>query len=189
MMDRRRFLGSLAAGAAGLAAARTVAPLALAQRARMLSSFGQAKRVIVLHMAGAPSQLDLFTPKPELNKFHLKPCPDHLLQNERFAFIKGHPKLLGSPYAFAQHGQGGAWLSELLPETAKIADELSFVHSMKTEQFNHAPAQVFLFTGHALPGRPSLGAWLSWGLGTENPDLPPFVVLTSGPYAPDRGAA
>jgi hypothetical protein len=184
MMNRRRFLTGCAAGLAGAAAA----PL-LGRSLRTPRSFGRAKRVIVLHMAGAPSQLDLFTPKPELVKHHLQPCPDELLKNERFAFIKGHPKMLGSPYPFAQHGQSGAWLSELLPETAKIADELSFVHSMKTEQFNHAPAQIHLFTGHSLPGRPSLGAWLSWGLGTENRDLPAFVVLTSGPYAPDGGAA
>jgi hypothetical protein len=189
MMDRRRFLGTLAAGAAGVAAARAAGPLAALRRARRAASFGKANRVIVLHMAGAPSQLELFTPKPRLNAHHLQPCPDELLQNERFAFIKGHPKLLGSPYAFAQHGASGAWISELLPETARVADRLTFVHNMRTEQFNHAPAQLFLFTGHALPGRPSLGAWLSWGLGTENPDLPAFVVLTSGPYAPDGGAA
>ncbi len=182
MMNRRRFLQSCATGAAALV-------LHSAVPARTPRSFGRAKRVIVLHMAGAPSQLDLFTPKPELVKYHLQPCPDHLLKNERFAFIKGHPKMLGSPYRFAQYGQSGAWLSELLPETAKVADKLAFVHCMKTEQFNHAPAQIFLFTGHPLPDRPSLGAWLSWGMGTENPDLPPFVVLTSGPYMPDGGAA
>ncbi len=189
MMNRRRFLGSLAAGAAGLGLANGVGARLLGPRPRLDPSFGRAKRVIVLHMAGAPSQLDLFTPKPELNKFHLQPCPESLLQNERFAFIKGHPKLLGSPYAFAQHGQSGTWLSELLPETARIADRLAFVHNMRTEQFNHAPAQVFLFTGHALPGRPSLGSWLSWGLGSENSDLPAFVVMTSGPFAPDGGAS
>lgn len=186
MMDRRRFLTHCAAGLAGAAAAST--PL-LGRSLRPPRSFGRAKRVIVLHMAGAPSQLDLFTPKPELVKHHLQPCPDELLKNERFAFIKGHPKMLGSPYQFARHGSSGAWFSELQPETAKIADELSFVHCMKTEQFNHAPAQIHLFTGHGLPGRPSLGAWLSWGLGSENRDLPAFVVLTSGPYAPDGGAA
>ncbi len=190
MMNRRRFLETLAASAAGVAAARAAGPLArVVPELRAARSFGKAKRVIVVHMAGAPSQLDLYTPKPELVRYHLQPCPDHLLQNERFAFIKGHPKMLGSPYAFAQHGEGGAWLSELLPETAKVADHLTFVHSMKTEQFNHAPAQIFLFTGHPLPERPSLGAWLSWGMGTENPDLPPFVVLTSGPYLPDGGSS
>ena len=184
MMNRRRFLTSCAAGLAGAAAA----PL-LGRSPRQPRSFGRAKRVIMIHMAGAPSQLDLFTPKPELVKHHLQPCPDELLQNERFAFIKGHPKMLGSPYKFERHGQSGAWLSELLPETAKVADEIAFVHSMKTEQFNHAPAQIHLFTGHGLPGRPSMGAWLSWGLGTENLDLPAFVVLTSGPFAPDGGAS
>ncbi len=184
MMERRRFLQHCAAGLAGAAAAPW-----LARRARPPRSFGRAKRLIVLHMAGAPSQLDLFTPKPELVKHHLQPCPDALLKNERFAFIKGHPKMLGSPYKFERRGQSGAWMSELLPETAKIADDLTFVHSMKTEQFNHAPAQIHLFTGHGLPGRPSMGAWLSYGLGTENRDLPAFVVLTSGPYAPDGGAS
>lgn len=188
MMRRRRFLGALT-GAAAAAAAGAAAPWARALAPRPPRSFGRAKRVIVLHMAGSPSQLDLFTPKPKLVEYHLKPCPDEFLRNERFAFIKGHPKLLGSPHRFAQHGQSGAWMSDLLPETARVVDRLAFVHSMRTEQFNHAPAQIQLFTGHPLPGRPSLGAWLSWGMGSENPDLPPFAVLTSGPYAPDGGAA
>lgn len=147
----------------------------------------KAKRVIYLFMAGAPSQIDLFDPKPTLNKFDRQPCPEELLKGERFAFIKGTPRLLGSPHKFEQVGQSGQWVSELLPHFKEIADDVAVVRSMHTEQFNHAPAQLFMNTGFQLPGRPSFGSWLSYGLGTENKDLPGFVVLISGISNPDGG--
>ncbi|MFT5200414.1 MAG: hypothetical protein ACI87O_003093, partial [Planctomycetota bacterium] len=108
---------------------------------------------------------------------------------ERFAFIKGTPKVLASPYSFAQHGDSGQWISELLPHTAAIADKLTVVRSMTTTQFNHAPAQIFLNSGHHLVGRPSLGSWLSYGLGSLNENLPAFVVMLSGKFGPSGGAS
>ena len=110
-----------------------------------------------------------------------------MIKGERFAFIKGTPKLLASPFQFKKHGQSGAEISELLPNLAKLADDVTFVRSMQTNQFNHAPAQIFMNTGHQVIGRPSLGSWLSYGLGSENADLPAFVVLLSGENNPDGG--
>lgn len=147
----------------------------------------KAKNVIFLFMAGAPSQLDLFDYKPKLNEYDGKPCPQELIRGERFAFIKGIPKLLGSPHPFRKCGNSGAELSHLLPHLAEVVDELAIVKSLYTTQFNHAPAQLFLNTGHQIAGRPSMGAWLSYGLGSENKDLPAFVVLLSGQNAPDGG--
>lgn len=147
----------------------------------------RAKRIICLHMAGSPPQLDLFDYKPKLNELNGQKCPDEFLANERFAFIKGHPSILGSPYAFKQHGQSGAWISELMPHLSGMADDLCMVRSMKTDQFNHAPAQLFLYTGAPRPGRPSMGSWLTYGLGSENQNLPGFVVLVSGNKTPDAG--
>ena len=147
----------------------------------------RAKRVICLHMAGSPSQLDLFDYKPKLNELNGQKCPDEFLANERFAFIKGHPTMLGSPHKFAQLGQSGAWISELMPHLSTVADELCMVRSMKTDQFNHAPAQLFLYTGSPRLGRPSMGSWLTYGLGSENQNLPGFVVLVSGDKTPDAG--
>ena len=138
-------------------------------------------------MAGAPSQLDLFDPKPALTKYDGQDIPAEFIEGERFAFIKGTPKLLASPFAFRRHGQSGAEISELLPHLAKVADDLAIVRSMRTTQFNHAPAQIFMNTGHQVIGRPSLGSWLSYGLGSENRDLPAFVVLLSGENNPDGG--
>jgi len=149
----------------------------------------QAKRVIFLHMAGSPSQLDLFDHKPELQRLDGLDCPEELYSKERFAFIKGVPKMLGSPYSFARHGASGQELSELLPHLATVADDLCIVKSMHTTQFNHAPAQIFLNTGHDKIGRPSMGSWLTYGLGTENQDLPGFVVLISGQFGPSGGQA
>ena len=147
----------------------------------------RAKHVIYLHMAGSPSQLDLFDHKPELAKLTGQPCPEALLKGKRFAFIKGVPKMLGSPFAFAQHGQSGQWLSELLPNFAKVIDEVAIVRSVTTDQFNHAPAQLFLHTGQPRLGNPSMGAWATYGLGSQNRDLPGFVVLSSGGKTPDAG--
>ena len=138
-------------------------------------------------MAGAPSQIDLFDPKPMLTKHDGQDIPDEFVKGERFAFIKGKPKLLASPFEFRRHGQSGAEISELLPNLAKVADDITIIRSMRTTQFNHAPAQIFMNTGHQVIGRPSLGSWLSYGLGSENSDLPGFVVLLSGENNPDGG--
>ncbi len=147
----------------------------------------RAKSVIYLFMNGGPAQLDLFDHKPKLVELNRQPIPESFTNGERFAFIQGTPKLLGSPFAFSRHGQSGAEISELLPHTASIADELAIVRSVKTDQFNHAPAELFMNTGFARIGRPSFGSWLSYGIGSENADLPAFVVLLSGGGQPSGG--
>ena len=149
----------------------------------------RAKRVIYLHMAGSPSQLDLFDYKPKLIEMNGKPCPESLFKKERFAFIKGVPKMLGTPHAFAKHGRSGIELSSMLPHLAGVVDDLCVIRSMYTDQFNHAPAQLFLHTGSPRLGRPGMGSWLTYGLGSESKDLPGFVVLASGGKAPDGGAS
>ena len=131
-------------------------------------------------MSGAPPSLDLFDWKPRLAQLHMQPCPESLFKGQRFAFIKGVPKLLGSPHKFQRHGKSGAWVSDLLPQMAKIVDDVCIVKSMWTDQFNHAPAELFLFTGLMRPGNASLGSWVTYGLGSENQDLPGFIVLSSG---------
>jgi hypothetical protein len=148
---------------------------------------GKAKRVIFLHMAGAPSQLELFDYKPELKKLDNQLCPQSLLEGKRFAFIRGTPKMLGPQANFRQRGQSGAYVSDHLPHFANIADEVSFLKGIYTDQFNHAPAQLFVQTGSPRLGRPSMGSWVTYGLGTENNNLPGFVVLTSGGKTPDAG--
>ena len=167
--------------------ALTGEPDALAVGGRPTHFAPKAKRIIFLHMAGAPSQLDLFDPKPKLKELDGKPIPDELVKNERFAFIRGTPMVLPSPYEFVQKGQSGAVFSNLLPHISTIADDITIIRSMKTDHFNHAPAQLFVHTGSQLPGRPSMGSWVTYGLGSENKDLPGFVVLTSGPNGPDAG--
>jgi hypothetical protein len=149
----------------------------------------RAKAVIYLHMAGAPSTLDLFDHKPKLNELNGKPCPDSYIRGQQFAFIKGTPKLLGTPHTFARHGKSGQEMSSILPNLAAVADELCIVRSMHTDQFNHAPAQLFVHTGAPRLGRPGMGAWVSYGLGTPNRNLPSFVVLVSGTANPDGGAS
>jgi hypothetical protein len=140
-------------------------------------------------MSGAPPQQELFDYKPKLVEHHLQPCPDELLKNQRFAFIQGHPKLLGTPYKFKQHGQSGAWVSELLPNVARCVDDVAFIKSMSTDQFNHAPAELFLYTGSPRNGGAGMGSWVTYGLGTENQNLPGFVVLISGGTDPTGGKA
>jgi uncharacterized protein (DUF1501 family) len=149
----------------------------------------RAKRVIYLHMAGSPSQLDLFDYKPKLIEMNGQACPESLFKKERFAFIKGVPKMLGTPHNFQKHGQSGIELSDMLPHLANVVDDLCVVRSMHTDQFNHAPAQLFLHTGSPRLGRPSMGSWLTYGLGSEASDLPGFVVLASGGKSPDGGAS
>ncbi len=147
----------------------------------------RAKSVIYMHMAGAPSQLELFDYKPELLKMDGQPCPPSFLEGKKFAFIRGVPKMLASPARFKQYGQSGTWLSNYLPHFSTIVDEVSVIKSVTTDQFNHAPAQLMMHTGSARLGRPSMGSWISYGLGSENRDLPSFVVLTSGGNNPDAG--
>lgn len=149
----------------------------------------RVKNIIYLFMAGGPSQIDLFDPKPKLSQWSGRDVPGELIKNERFAFITGMPKLLGSPYAFDRHGQSGIELSTLLPELSKVVDEIAVVRSVHTNEFNHGPAQLYMNAGHALGGRPSMGSWMTYGLGSENRDLPGFVVLLSGNSAPDAGAS
>jgi hypothetical protein len=149
----------------------------------------RAKNVIYLHMAGAPSTLDLFDYKPKLIELNGKPCPDSYIRGQQFAFIKGVPKLLGTPHKFARYGQSGAEMSNIVPHLQTVADDLCIIKSMHTDQFNHAPAQLFVHTGSPRLGRPGMGCWLSYGLGTENRNLPSFCVLVSGTAAPDGGAS
>lgn len=149
----------------------------------------KAKAVIYLHMAGAPSQLEMFEYKPELAKFDGKDCPEEFLKGKRFAFIQGVPKMLGPLFKFQQYGQSGQWISELLPHLASKVDDICVIRSMFTDQFNHAPAQLFLHTGQPRFGYPSMGAWATYGLGSLNQNLPGFVVLTSGGKLPDAGAS
>ncbi|HYO09543.1 MAG TPA: DUF1501 domain-containing protein [Tepidisphaeraceae bacterium] len=140
----------------------------------------RAKRVIYLFMVGAPSQLDLFDPKPALAKFDGQPIPSDFVKDQRYAFIEKSAALMSSRYKFKQHGQGGLELSEMLPHLGAVADDICLIRSMHTDQFNHAPGQIFINTGSAQLGRPSMGSWVSYGLGSEASDLPGFVVLTSG---------
>lgn len=159
----------------------------LAAKAPMFPA--KAKSVIYLFMAGAPSQVDLLDPKPALQKYDGQNVPAELTKGERFAFIKGTPKLLGSPYQFERCGQTGSEVSELLPNLQKVADDVAIIRSVHTTQFNHAPAQILMNTGFQIIGRPSMGSWMTYGLGSECKDLPGFVVLISGENQPDGGKA
>lgn len=142
----------------------------------------KAKRVIFLFQSGGPSQIDLLDHKPHLNKVHGQQLPDSVRQGQRLTGMSGNQSslpLVGSPFKFAQHGESGQWLSELLPHTAGIADDMCIVNSMYTEAINHGPGVTFIQTGSQFPGRPSMGAWLSYGLGTANQNLPSFVVMVT----------
>ena len=149
----------------------------------------KAKRVIYLHMSGAPPHLDLFDYKPELVKRNGQDCPDSVLKGRKFAFTTGVPKLMGTPRTFKQYGKAGMWMSDACPNFHGIADDITMVRSMYTDQFNHAPAELLLFTGHIRQGRPSMGSWATYGLGTENQDLPGFVALISSGTQPSGGQA
>ncbi len=140
----------------------------------------KASRVIYLFMAGAPSQLDLFDHKPKLTELEGKPIPPSVIQGQRYAFIQPDAAVLGPRFSFARYGQSGVELSEMLPHLSKVVDDIAVVKSVHTDLFNHAPAQLFVNTGSGLPGRPSMGSWLSYGIGSEADDLPSFVVLKSG---------
>ncbi len=139
----------------------------------------KAKHVIFLHMAGAPSQLELFDYKPLLEELDGQTCPPSLLEGKRFAFIRGVPKMLGPQSRFSQHGASGAWVSDYLPRFSEVVDEVCFLKAVHTDEFNHAPAQFFMHTGSPRTGRPCMGSWVTYGLGSESQDLPGFVVLIS----------
>ncbi len=149
----------------------------------------KARRVIYLAMSGAPPQLDMFDPKPELNRLHGTLAPKEFFEGKRLAFIKGHPKLLGAPHGFERYGESGMDGSVLTPNFGRYADKVCMVRSMCTDQFNHAPADLLLWTGNATVGKASMGSWVTWGLGTLNQDLPGFVVLVSGGSDPTGGSA
>jgi hypothetical protein len=166
---------------------RLVNPLAT----KMGHHAAKAKQVIFLFMAGGPSQLELFDHKPKLAALHGKPIPDEFIKGKRFAFMdsftKEKPKLLATRRKFARHGQAGTWVSDCLPHTAGIVDDIAVVRSLATNVFNHAPAKIFLNTGSPQAGRPSMGAWTTYGIGSEANNLPGFVVLQSGPRGPRGG--
>jgi len=185
---RRHFLGASALGVGGAALSWLLGRDAGASAGPPVAHLApRAKRVIYLHMAGSPPHLDLLDPKPLLNRLHGEDAPDALVEGQRFAFIKGRPTILGSPYTFRRAGESGTWVSELLPHFREVADEVTVIRSMHTDQFNHAPAQLFLYTGSPLLGRPSMGSWVVYGLGSEAQDLPGFVVLVSGGKTPSSG--
>jgi len=140
----------------------------------------KAKRVIFLFMAGAPSQLELFDNKPKLRELDGKPIPPEVIDGQRYAFIQPDAAVLAPRFEFSRHGESGTELSDRLPHLGSIADDIAIVKSMYTDKFNHSPAQLFMNTGHGLPGRPAMGSWLSYGIGNEADDLPSFVVLESG---------
>lgn len=152
----------------------------------------KAKNVIYLFMAGGPSQLELFDYKPKLQELNEQPIPESYIKGKRFAFMdkftKEVPRLLGTRRKFAQHGQCGAYVSECLPQIASIVDEIAILRAVATDVFNHAPAKIFMNTGSPQFGRPSMGAWTTYGLGSDSQDLPGFVVLQSGPRGPRGGA-
>jgi len=184
--SRRHFLRDCTYGLGKVAAAGLLTDsLANAAPANPLAARGphyapKAKRVIHLFMAGAPSQLETFDPKPMLTKYEGKPIPPEVIGGQRYAFIRPDAAALGPRFKFAQHGQSGAWVSEVMPHIAKIADDLCIVRSVKTDQFNHAPAQLFFQTGFGQPGRPCMGSWALYGLGAETQNLPAFVVMSTG---------
>src|SRR5437588_9408091 len=197
-ITRRHFLRDCQVGLGGLALATLLGKAGPASADRPADNplaprpphfAPKVKNVIYLHMAGSPPHLDLFDYKPELARRNGQDCPEEFLRGRRFSFTSGTPKLLGTPQRFARHGESGAWVSEALPQLATIADDLTFVKSMTTDQFNHAPAELLLFTGSAQFGRPSLGSWATYGLGSENQNLPGFIVLVSSGTFPSAGSA
>jgi len=194
-VTRRQFLHGSATGVgtAALAslmncesaAAPASVPNPLAPKASHFAA--KAKRVIYLHMTGSPPHLDLFDYKPELVKHDSEDCPDEFLAGKRFAFTSGVPKLMGTPRKFSQHGDGGLWMSDAVPNLHGVADDLCVIKSMNTDQFNHAPAELLVYTGSPRSGRPAMGAWVTYGLGSKNENLPGYVVLISSGVQPNGG--
>ena len=194
-LNRRQFFRSAAFGIGGLALGSMMGckpKTGASIEEAILNSIGRhfapkAKRVIFLHMAGAPSQLELFDYKPELAKLDGQACPPSFLEGKRFAFIRGVPDMLGPQFSFQRYGETGSYVSEMLPHFTKVVDEVAFLKAVKTEEFNHGPAQLFMHTGNNQPGRPSFGSWVTYGLGSENENLPGFIVLVSGQSQPSGG--
>jgi len=188
MSSRRNFLNTFAGGVGSMALADLLARDGYAASVPDLNPLapkkphfpGKAKRVIYMFMEGGPSQMDLFDPKPALVKWNGKSLPESYTKDLKLAFIKPTAAVLGSPRVFTNHGQSGMELSDFIPHIAKQADNLCLVRSMHTEAFNHHPGQLVMFTGFTVPGRPTLGAWSVYGLGSESENLPGFVVLSSG---------
>jgi len=179
-LSRRAFLGQSAGGLGGVALG-TLLNGEVAAGAQAPHFAPKAKRVIYLFMSGGPSHVDTFDPKPLLTKRHGQPMPAEIIRNHQFAMIKErNPRIKGSPWKFKRHGQSGIPVSELFPHVAGVVDELAVVRSLHTDTFNHDPAVMFLNTGNVRFGWPSLGAWTSYGLGSENENLPAYVVLVSG---------
>ena len=187
---RRHFLGQCTTG---MGAIWYASQSALGATREASDEVGQlpakVKRVIFLHMIGAPSQLELFDYKPDLERLDGKTCPQSFLEGKRFAFIQGIPQMLGHRFPFKQYGESGAWMTDRLPHLSKEVDDICFVKSMQTDQFNHGPAQLMVHTGQSRMGYPSIGSWVTYGLGTENDNLPGFVVLLSGGRLPRVGKA
>ena len=192
-LTRRHFLrdaGQFSLGAIALQAlAQGSAPAASDNplAARAAPGPAKVKRVIYLHMSGGPPHLDLFDYKPELVKRDGQDAPDQFVKGKTFAFTAGTPKLMGTPRTFKQHGKGGIWMSDAIPNFHGIADDMCVIKSMYTDQFNHAPAELLLYTGSPRQGRPSMGSWVTYGLGSENENLPGFVVLISSGVQPSGG--
>ncbi|MFM7398551.1 MAG: DUF1501 domain-containing protein, partial [Verrucomicrobiota bacterium] len=187
LLNRRRFLGSAGLGVGGVALAGLLTREARAANTvhRPLNGFPhfapKAKRIIYLHMNGAPSQLDLWDYKPQLQPHYDKDLPDSIRNGQRITTMtSGQARFPVAPsmFKFAQHGKSGRWISELLPHTAKVVDMLAVMKSVSTTAINHDPACTFVMTGSEIPGKPSIGSWLSYGLGSASDDLPSFVVLT-----------
>ena len=188
-LSRRHFFSRCGIGVGSIALGSLMARED-AQRPKRGHFPARAKSVIFLFMAGGPSQLDMFERKPELQKRNGQPIPESFTKGKRFAFMDSSHRnnLLASKFSFRQHGQAGVWVNDLLPHTAGIVDELTFITTCKTDLFNHAPAKFYMNTGSGLFGRPSMGAWVTYGLGSECDDLPGFVALQSGPRGPRGGA-
>jgi len=184
MFTRRQILQSSAWGFGGLALSQLMASQSSAAEGMLtdLHHTPKAKRVIFLFQAGGPSQLDLFDYKPLLNEKHGEQLPASVRGEQRLTGMSGNQSsipLVGSPFKFGQHGQSGTWMSELLPHTAKVVDDISIIRSAHTEAINHGPGVTYFQTGSQIPGRPCIGSWMSYGLGSENENLPGFVVLVT----------
>jgi len=191
--DCRVGLGGIALGSMlardTSAAVTEVQPPGFQSGSRGLHVTPKAKSVIFMFMAGGPSQLELFDPKPKLQELHGQVIPESYVKGKRFAFIKPDAKLLGTVRKFGTHGESGAVISECLPHLANVADDICLVRSMATDVFNHGPAKLFMNTGSPqFMGRPSMGTWVTYGIGSESQNLPGFVVLQSGPRGPRGGA-
>jgi hypothetical protein len=188
VQTRRHFFGNCGVGFGAIALSQLLGETSAAGDPSMQSGKkNPAKHVIYLHMAGSPPQQELFDYKPELAKYNMEPCPEAMLEGREFAFIKGRPKLLGPVFNFKKYGNNEIELSEKIPAIGANADDLCIVRSMTTNQFNHAPAQLLVHTGTPQFGGASFGSWVTYGLGSENENLPGFMVMVSGGKMPSSG--